>query len=224
MSNPSASVQEKVSKLESASEEVRNILAGGSTQPPVETNVLINNPGETVENKTENVEKEVNEETEKKPVDDTEDLNYDPKKFASMKDYEAYKLRYRRLGMPSKHFRMTYENAFQKLDLNYSLSETASRQILTDLEEAFRDLWQVRQQVTETWMIKAQHEDTYLCKFFKQKEQIKEMFDVKFVQQSPTGSVNQLNSTRLDQIASVEMAAQQFKLEQPLSRHFPREL
>ena len=220
MSNPSSSVQEKVSKLESDSEKVRNILAGTSTQPHVEANVVINNPGDTVENKTKDVEKEVNKETDKKskPVDDTDDLNYDPKKFASMKDYEAYKLRYRRLGMPSKHFRMTYENAIQKLNMNYSLSETASRQILTELDEAYRDLWQVRQQVIETWMIKAQQEDTYLSKFFMQKEQIKEMFDVKFVQQSPTGSINQLNSTRLDQIASVETAAQQFKLEQERER------
>ena len=109
MSNPSSSVQEKVSKLESDSEKVRNILAGASTQPHVEANVEIINPGDTVENKTEDAEIEVNKETDKKskPVDDTDDLNYDPKKFASMKDYEAYKL-------PSKINSFVFEQIAKK--------------------------------------------------------------------------------------------------------------
>ena len=57
----------------------------------------------------------------------------------------TYKGRFRKLLLPSKQFQMSYENALEKLDLKYSLSETASRQILTDLEQAYVDIWKCRQ-------------------------------------------------------------------------------
>ena len=107
MSTP-ASVQEKITKLEStsASDDVRNILATTSTKPPES----LNNPEGNTETKVEDVEK--------KSDDHDEELDFDSNKFASKKDYETYKGRFRKLILPSKHFRMNYENALEKLDLN----------------------------------------------------------------------------------------------------------
>ena len=64
-------------------------MATTSTNPPTVAQESLKNPGDNTDTKVEEVEK--------KSDDHDEELDFDPNKFASEKDYETYKGRFRKL-------------------------------------------------------------------------------------------------------------------------------
>ena len=122
---------------------------------------------------------------------DTEEfrtLSYDKTKFSSQKDYNLYRARAVRLIPYARHFNLCYETAKEALDLDATHSRTYSDQAVKDLENAYYQIVPNRQSTIEMWSIQDQENDTYMNKYFKKLQEVKEMFDVKFEQQSSTCS------------------------------------
>ena len=122
---------------------------------------------------------------------DTEEfktLSYDKTKFSSQKDYNLYRQRAVRLIPYARQFNSYYETAKDALNLDTTHTRTYSDQAVKDLENAYNLIIPNRQSTIEMWSIQDQENDTYMNKYFKNLQTIKEMFDVKFEQQSSTCS------------------------------------
>ena len=181
-----ASVAEKIADLESKE------AGGRDEENAAAANAALSNPQPSDQLQEEGGEGEEGEEQATKKAEKY--TTYDPKKFVSLYGYNKYRDDAHKLIVPSRQFRLTYEDALVKLGPETSLSKEGGELILKDIEEQYRVLVILRKDVTTFYTLEAKEEDTYIDKFFHQRQRIREMYDAKFMQ--PLSGTNSVTSRK----------------------------
>ena len=185
-----ASVAEKIANLESKEGDSQADDTAAAAAAAAATAASSNPPNSDQLQEGEEEEEGGGQETRKAEKYTT----YDPKKFVSLAGYNRYREDAHKLVTPSRQFRLTFEDALEKLGPNSSTTKEGADIILKDIEDLYHHLLVLRKVVTNYYTLEAKEEDTYIDKFFHQRQKIREMYDAKYMQ--PLSGTNSVTSRK----------------------------